>query len=62
MSDAVTPFVLNVPDSALEDLHRRIDHARWPEAELVPDWNQGAPLVKVQALVDYMKEFARTHG
>ncbi|MEY3657390.1 MAG: hypothetical protein RL425_151, partial [Pseudomonadota bacterium] len=23
MSDAVTPFTLNTPESALEDLHRR---------------------------------------
>ena len=55
MSDAVTPFILNTPESALEDLHRRIDHARWPEAELVEDWSQGAPLHKVRALVDHWR-------
>ena len=55
MSDAVTPFTLNTPESALADLHRRIDHARWPEAELVEDWSQGAPLHKVRALVDHWR-------
>ncbi|MFM8542263.1 MAG: epoxide hydrolase family protein [Chakrabartia sp.] len=55
MSDAVTPFILNTPESALEDLHRRIDHARWPEAELVDDWSQGAPLHKVRTLVDHWR-------
>ena len=55
MSDAIRPFHLNIPEAALEDLHRRIDHARWPEAELVDDWSQGARLAQVQALVDHWR-------
>ncbi len=55
MSNAIHPFTLAVPESALEDLQRRIDHARWPEAELVEDWSQGAPLAKVKALVDHWR-------
>ncbi len=55
MSNAIHPFTLAVPESALEDLQRRIDHARWPEAELVEDWSQGAPLTKVKALVDHWR-------
>ena len=55
MSNAIHPFTLAVPESALEDLQRRIDHARWPEAELVEDWSQGAPLAKVRALVDHWR-------
>ena len=55
MSNAIHPFILAVPESALEDLQRRIDHARWPEAELVEDWSQGAPLAKVKALVDHWR-------
>lgn len=55
MSNQIQPFILDIPESALDDLHRRIDHARWPEAELVDDWSQGAPLAKVQALVDHWR-------
>ncbi len=50
MSDAVTPFTLAVPQSELDDLNRRLDQTRWPEAQTVDDWSQGSPLAKVQAL------------
>ena len=52
MNDAITPFILAVPQADLEDLNRRIDQTRWPDAETVDDWTQGAPLAKVKALVD----------
>ncbi len=55
MSDVITPFTLSVPQADLDDLTQRIDRARWPEAELVGDWSQGAPLAKVQALVDHWR-------
>jgi epoxide hydrolase len=48
-------FVLDIPDSVLADLQRRLDLARWPEQETVPDWSQGAPLAKVQALCEYWR-------
>ena len=44
MSDAVTPFTLNVDEAELVDLGRRLDATRWPEPETVDDWTQGAPL------------------
>ena len=47
MNDAITPFTLAVPQADLEDLNRRIDQTRWPDAETVDDWTQGAPLAKV---------------
>jgi Epoxide hydrolase N terminus len=52
MNDAITPFTLAIPQADLEDLNRRIDQTRWPDAETVDDWTQGAPLAKVKALVD----------
>ena len=55
MSDAVTPFVLNIPQSRIDDLHQRLDLTRWPEKETVDDWSQGAPLAKVRALCDYWR-------
>jgi pimeloyl-ACP methyl ester carboxylesterase len=52
MSDAVTPFTVEIPQSQLDDLKARIENTRWPEAETVDDWSQGIPL-------DYTRELAR---
>jgi pimeloyl-ACP methyl ester carboxylesterase len=52
---SIRPFVVDIPESALEDLRRRLDHTRWPERETVEDWSQGAPLAAVRALVDYWR-------
>ena len=54
-NDAITPFTLAVPQADLEDLNRRIDQTRWPDAETVDDWTQGAPLAKVKALADHWR-------
>jgi epoxide hydrolase len=32
-----------------------IDQTRWPDAETVDDWTQGAPLAKVKALIDHWR-------
>ncbi len=39
-NDAITPFILAVPQADLEDLNRRIDQTRWPDAETVDDWTR----------------------
>src|SRR5713101_9926059 len=54
MNDAITPFTLAFPQADLEELNRRIDQTRWPDAETVDDWTQGAPLA-VKALVDHWR-------
>ena len=43
MNGAITPFTLAIPQADLEDLNRRIDQTRWPDAETVDRWTQGAP-------------------
>jgi pimeloyl-ACP methyl ester carboxylesterase len=43
------------PQSALDDLKRRLSATRWPEHETVTDWSQGAPLAKLRTLVDYWR-------
>ena len=35
MSDTVTPFEIHIDDAVIADLHRRLDHTRWPERETV---------------------------
>lgn len=52
----IRPFVLDVPQSALDDLRLRIDLTRWPEKEAVDDWSQGAPLAAVRELVAYWRD------
>ena len=51
--EAVLPFRLGVEDGVLDDLRRRLRATRWPDAETVGDWSQGAPLARVRALCDY---------
>jgi pimeloyl-ACP methyl ester carboxylesterase len=48
---AVRPFPkLNVPESELSELRRRITATRWPTRELVADDTQGVQLATMQAL------------
>ena len=55
MSQAIRPFVLEVPQAALDDLHRRLDQTRWPDKETVEDWSQGTPLAVLQELCGYWR-------
>ena len=55
MSDAIVPFTLSVPQGELDDLAKRLDLTRWPEAETVDDWSQGVPLAEMKKLVDYWR-------
>jgi pimeloyl-ACP methyl ester carboxylesterase len=50
---AIRPFHVEVPDEALEDLHRRIAATRLPSKELVDDRSQGVQLATIQALATY---------
>ncbi|MDN5939255.1 MAG: epoxide hydrolase [Salinisphaera sp.] len=45
----VTSFKIDVQESQLDDLRRRLNATRWPEAATVSDWSQGIPL-------DYLRE------
>ena len=53
MSDLVRPFRVDVPEASLVDLRRRLQHARWPEAETIEGWGQGVPLAYLKALCEY---------
>ena len=52
---SIRPFTLSIPQDRIDDLHRRLDLARWPEAETVDDWSQGTPLAVLQDLADYWR-------
>ncbi len=49
----IRPFVIDVPDEALDDLRRRIAATNWPEPETVADDSQGVPLATMQKLARY---------
>src|SRR5690348_1103905 len=49
----ITPLRLRVPQSALDDLRRRLAAARLPEAETVEDGSQGAQLGRLGTLVQH---------
>jgi pimeloyl-ACP methyl ester carboxylesterase len=54
-ADPITPFTYRAPQSALDDLKRRLSQTRWPERETVTDWSQGVPLAKLRTLVEYWR-------
>jgi len=47
------PFQVNVPESELTELRRRISATKWPERETVTDASQGVQLATIQALARY---------
>lgn len=49
----IRPFTVKVPQSALDDLRRRIVDTRWPDKETVADRSQGVQLAKIQELAHY---------
>jgi Epoxide hydrolase N terminus len=52
-ADAIRPFHVDVPETALVDLRRRIAATRWPDKETVTDRSQGVQLARIQELVRY---------
>ncbi|HXE50651.1 MAG TPA: epoxide hydrolase N-terminal domain-containing protein, partial [Ramlibacter sp.] len=53
MNVDIRPFRIAVGDDVLQDLQTRLRNTRWPEAEPVDDWSQGAPLAWIQDICRY---------
>ena len=54
---APRPFKLEVPDSVLSDLHRRLEHVRWPDQPPHGSaWEYGTDLSYLQQLVAYWRD------
>jgi epoxide hydrolase len=47
------PFTINIPQSQLDDLRARLALTRFPEKEIVEDWDQGIPLSYVKEVAAY---------
>src|SRR6202789_4462910 len=50
---AIRPFHVNVPETELTELRRRINATKFPERETVDDATQGVQLATMQALARY---------
>ncbi|MGH2832997.1 MAG: epoxide hydrolase N-terminal domain-containing protein, partial [Solirubrobacteraceae bacterium] len=56
MTEQITPFTIDVPQGALDDLRERLARTRWPERETVSDWSQGIPLDYLREVCDYWRD------
>jgi pimeloyl-ACP methyl ester carboxylesterase len=52
----IREFQINIPQPELEDLQRRLEQTRFPEAETPVDWSQGLPLEYAMQLRDYWRD------
>ena len=50
MSDEIRPFQITIPDSDLDDLHRRLAGTRWPDQLPGTGWERGIPLDSLKEL------------
>ncbi len=50
---AIRPFRVNIPQTALDDLRKRLLATRWPTKELVKDRSQGVQLATLKELARY---------
>ncbi len=51
-----TPFEIHFPESALDDLRRRLEHVRWPIDPGNEDWRYGANRAYLEELVAYWRD------
>lgn len=51
-NSGIRPFRIEIAQSELDDLHRRLDQTRWPDATTGLDWSYGIP-------VPYLRDLAR---
>ena len=49
----IKDFSIDIPESKLEDLKKRLELTRWPEKETPDDWTQGIPLSYMKEIHEY---------
>ncbi|HLJ36028.1 MAG TPA: epoxide hydrolase N-terminal domain-containing protein, partial [Ktedonobacteraceae bacterium] len=47
------PFTIAVPQTTLDDLHRRLARTRWPDEAEDSGWSYGISLAYMQDVADY---------
>jgi pimeloyl-ACP methyl ester carboxylesterase len=56
VSAMIEPFQIAVPEATLEDLTRRLRHARWPDSVIDAAWRYGTNIEYLKNLVAYWLE------
>lgn len=51
------PFEITIPQSDIDDLHRRLDQTRWPDSPAGASWAQGTPLEHLRELAGHWRNF-----
>ncbi|MDT0331568.1 epoxide hydrolase family protein [Nocardiopsis lambiniae] len=54
-SAAIRPFRIEIPQEQIEDLHARLDAARWPAPLPGDDWDTGVPTTWLRELADHWR-------
>jgi len=52
-SSEISPYSIDIPQSALDDLKERLGHTRWPDELPGAGWNLGVPLDYLKDLTEY---------
>ncbi|KAI8263366.1 putative epoxide hydrolase [Colletotrichum sp. SAR11_239] len=56
MDPSIKPYKINVPDSAIENLHAKLDDAKFPsEIPLTDSWDYGVPVSHIKRLVNHWR-------
>jgi pimeloyl-ACP methyl ester carboxylesterase len=55
VDDAMTPFRIDVPQRALDDLRERLARTRWPEELPGVSWDYGVPVAQMKDLTNYWR-------
>ncbi|WIY04178.1 epoxide hydrolase [Amycolatopsis mongoliensis] len=55
MTSEITPFRIDVPQAALDDLRARLANTRWPDQPADAGWRLGAPVDYVRELAEYWR-------
>ena len=53
--DGVRPFVVNVPQTTLDDLQARLGRTRWPDEVEGAGWDYGASLAYLRDVAEYWR-------
>lgn len=48
----ITPFTIDIPDTEVDDLFRRVRSTRWPD-DVATDWSRGVPATYLRRLAAY---------
>ena len=56
IGDSIRSFHINIAQTELDDLQARLSLTRFPQKEIVDDWEQGIPLSYVRELTLYWQE------